>query len=186
MTSAIASQNIDTKDLSLLSTGAVPDDADCLIIVSPASDISANEKDMIINYLDKGGNLLLFTDYTDVAMPNLTALTEYYGVTQADGIVVEGDSSRCIANYNHYLLPEIQSHTITAPLISGGYYVLMPTACGIVETGTTREGVTITPLLTTSDKAYSKIKGSKMTTYDKEEGDIDRPLLPGRGRYGCH
>ena len=173
MTSAISSQNIETEDLSLLSLNAIPEDASCLIIISPESDISANEKDMIIAYLDRGGNLLLFTDYTDVEMPNLTALTEYYGVTQADGIVVEGDSRRCMANYRHYLLPEIQSNTVTAPLISAGYYVLMPTAGGILETGTTRDGVTIMPLLTTSDSAYSKIKGSKMTTFDKEEGDID-------------
>ncbi len=179
MTSAIASQNFDTEDLSLLSANAVPDDASCLIIVSPARDISANEKDMIINYLDKGGNLLLFTDYTGADMPNLTAVTEYYGVKQVDGIVVEGDANHCLSSYNHYLLPNVETHTITAPLVSGGYYVLMPSACGIVETGSARQSVSIAPLLTTSDSAYSKIKGSQMTTYNKEEGDIDGPFYLG-------
>lgn len=40
----IQKANIDIKDLNLLTEGKVPDDADCLMIVSPTSDISEEEK----------------------------------------------------------------------------------------------------------------------------------------------
>ena len=34
----------------------------------------------------------------------------------------------------------------------------------------------VTALLTTSDAAFSKVAGYEMTTYEKEEGDIDGPF----------
>ena len=37
----------------------------------------------------------------------------------------------------------------------------------------------MTSLLTTSDAAFSKLAGYDMTTYEKEEGDIDGPFSLG-------
>ena len=34
----------------------------------------------------------------------------------------------------------------------------------------------MTALLTTSDSAYSKAAGYDLTTYDREEGDLDGPF----------
>lgn len=177
VTEAIAKENMDLEELSLLKEGSVPDDASSLMIFSPSSDISSEEKDTILAYLAKGGSLMLITDYVDDQdMTNLYALEAAYGVKTADGIVMEGSASNCVQNYNYYLLPEIDSHEITDPLINGGYNVLMPLAQGILETGDAANTVTITPLLTTSDQAYSKVAGSAMNTYDKEDGDIDGPF----------
>ena len=65
----------------------MPEDADALIIYAPQSDISADEKDMLLTYLQGGGKLLLVTDYTETAMPNLAEVMAYYGTSLADGIV---------------------------------------------------------------------------------------------------
>lgn len=176
---SIKGENIDSESLSLLTLEAVPEDCACLIIYSPASDISENEKDMIISYISGGGTMFLLTDYTDKAMPNLEALMEYYGTKRVDGIVIEGDSNYCAWGMSYYLLPDVNSHDITSPLVSGGYYILTPLAQGIETLGTLRDGVSVTSLLTTSSKAYSKLAAYDMTTYDKEEGDIDGPFSLG-------
>ena len=42
----------------------VPDDADCLFIDSPSTDISEDEKTAIIDYLENGGKAMIFSDYT--------------------------------------------------------------------------------------------------------------------------
>lgn len=179
VTEAVAKQNMDLEQLSLLTEGSIPDDASCVMIFSPSSDISSEEKDMILAYLEQGGSLMLITDYVnDADMSNLYALEAAYGVETATGIVMEG-SSNCIQGYNYYLLPQIDSHEITDPLIDDGYYILMPLAQGIIETGDAANTITITPLLTTSDQSYSKVAGSAMTTYDKEDGDIDGPFYLG-------
>ena len=38
---------------------------------------------------------------------------------------------------------------------------------------------TVTPLMTTSDSAFSKIAGYSLDTYEKEEGDIEGPFTLG-------
>lgn len=177
---AIAKENMELKELSLLTADGIPADASCVMIFSPSSDISSAEKDALLTYLAGGGSLMLITDYVDDEdLENLQSLEAAYGVKTAAGIVLEGSESNCIQGYDYYLLPEIASHAITDPLLDGGYYALMPLAQGILETGDAANTVTITPLLTTSDKAYAKVAGSAMTTYDKEDGDIDGPFYLG-------
>lgn len=172
-------ENLLLEDLGLLTEEAVPEDADALIIYAPQSDISEDEKDMILTYLQGGGKLLLVTDYSDTEMPNLAAVMEYYGTSLVDGIVMEGDSSHHMRGSSYYLLPDIGSHDITSPLADGGYYVLMPVAQGISVSDQLRDGLTVTQLLTTTSSSYSKTDGYDLTTYDKEDGDIDGPFALG-------
>jgi len=178
VTDMISRQNIDKETLNLLTEESVPEDCSCLAIIGPTSDISSGEKDQILTYLEGGGNLLLITDYSDADMPNLKAVTDYYGVKTADGIVFEGDSSYSLRGYNYYLLPSIGDHTITSPL-KDKYYILMPYAQGIVKTDSARDTVTVTELLTTSDSSYAKNDPNNITSTDKEAGDTDGPFALG-------
>ena len=174
-----AEENVLLSELSLLTQESVPEDADALIIYAPQSDISADEKDMLLTYLQSGGKLLLVTDYTETAMPNLAEVMAYYGTSLADGIVMEGDSSHHMRGSSYYLLPDIGSHDITSPLADGGYYVLMPVAQGISGSGEVRGGLTVTQLLPTTSASYAKADAYNLTTYDKEEGDLEGPFALG-------
>jgi ABC-2 type transport system permease protein len=176
---SIEDENLLLEELSLLSLSAVPEDADALLIYGPQTDISETERDLILDYLQGGGKLLLVTDYTEEEQPNLMEVMEYYGVSRTEGVVLEGDTSHHLQGYAYYLLPDLGSHTITQSLIDGGYYILMPVAHGITVDEELREGLTVTKLLTTSEDAYSKLDGYSMTTYDKEEGDLDGPFTLG-------
>ena len=61
----IQKANIDIKSLNLITEEKVPDDAACLLINAPTSDISESEKDAIIDYLENGGKAMIFSDYTE-------------------------------------------------------------------------------------------------------------------------
>lgn len=172
-------ENLLLEELSLVNGEAVPEDADAIILYSPQRDISSDEKDALLTYLQGGGKLLLVTDYTDTDMPNLAELMEYYGTALMDGLVLEGDSDHHMRGYNYYLLPDISSHDITQPLVDGGYYILMPLAQGITVSDELRDGLTVTELLTTSDSAYAKANGYNITTFEKEDGDVDGPFALG-------
>ncbi|MDO4548261.1 MAG: GldG family protein [Clostridia bacterium] len=173
--SLVENDNMTIEDLSLLSLEAVPEDADSIIIMSPQTDISSDEAEMLIDYLDAGGSIVLNTEYiASGEMENLLTVTSHMGLTATEGIIVEGDGQMCLRGYNYYLLPTINSHDITDPLISGGYYALSPVSQGIAKLDGTQ--ATVTSLLTTSDSAYAKIAGYEMTSTDKEDGDIDGPF----------
>lgn len=168
---AISQQNMELADLNLLSSESVPEDAQCLIISAPTSDLSDEEAEKILAYLEDGGSLLLITDYLDEDTPNLEALMESYGVEKVNGLVMEGDANHNLSGYPYYLLPNIESHSITSDIKDDGYYVLMPLAHGIRETESHRNSLEISPLLTTSDKAYIKPDAYNLSTVEKEAGD---------------
>lgn len=176
--SSIEALNVEVNSLSLIETGEIPEDADCLLILAPESDISADELSLIQTYLAEGGGLILITDpeHESGERPNLDALMESYGVTAEDGIVVEGDSGNYAFGTPVDLLPEYGSHEITSSLSSEGYYVLLPVAQGLTVSDELPDGVSVTELLTTSDSSYSKLSGYSMSTYDKADGDISGPF----------
>ena len=171
----IEKANMEIKSLNLLTEGSVPEDASCLLIDAPTTDISENEKTALIEYLENGGKAMIFSDYTGQEMPNFDAVLENYGVNRVDGLVFEGDSQHYAAQMPYYLVPTINSTDITSDLVSSGYYILMPYAQGIQKSEDVRDTVTIESLLTTSDSAYSKTDVNS-GTLSKEDGDVDGPF----------
>ena len=171
----IQKANIDIKELNLLTEGKVPDDADCLMIVSPTSDISEDEKTEILNYLEAGGKAMIFSDYTQDDLPNFDAVLANYGVKRAEGIVFEGDSQHYGMQMPYYLVPTVNSTDASSETASAGSYVLAPYAQGIQKTDDVRDTVTIDSILTTSDQAYSKIN-MQSSQIEKEDGDVDGPF----------
>ena len=75
-----------------------------------------------------------------------------------------------------YLIPSINSTDVSSDMTGGSQYVLLAAAQGIETLDDIREDVTVTSILTTSASAYSKTDVAGMTTYSKEEGDVDGPF----------
>ena len=168
----IEKENMELASFSLLNTDSIPEDADVLMIYAPSSDISAEEAKLLRDYLTSGGKLLVMAGPTeDGSLTNLCDVLADYGVTAAEGIVVEGDRGHYAFQQPYILLPDLAENDITSPLISSKYYAIFPLAQGL-----TINDSRATALLTTSDAAYSKAAGFAPTTYDKEDGDIDGPF----------
>lgn len=169
-------ENMEITKLSLLTVDVIPEEADCIVIYSPASDISAQEKDMLAAYVTEGGKLLVMAGPTkDGGLENLYSLLSDYGVEAKEGIVVEADRMYYAFQRPYILLPDMSSHAITDSLMEANYYPIMPTSGGLVINGSSDNG-TVTELLTTSMDSFSKLAGYDLSTYDKEEGDIDGPF----------
>ncbi|MCD7840836.1 MAG: GldG family protein [Lachnospiraceae bacterium] len=175
LTTSIEKENIEVEELNLVTSDAVPDDADCLLICSPTSDISEAEAQKIINYLRRGGSAIIITDYVTTELTNLNTVLEYYGTELVDGIVIEGNSNYYV-QVPYYLVPDINSTDVSSDLSGGNAYVLMSAAQGIETMDDARDTLSISSVLTTSDNSYSKIDVQNMTTYEEEDGDIDGPF----------
>ncbi|SHI68117.1 GldG family protein [Lutispora thermophila] len=168
--------NIELNTLSLLKVDYIPDDADVIMIYAPTSDISEMERDMLADYVKDGGKLLVMSGPTeDGILENLYGLLSDYGVEPVEGIVVEADREHYAFQAPYVLLPDMESNEITDSLIQEKYYPIMPISQGIIVEGTSSYGK-VTALLNTSDSAYSKIAGYNISTYEKEEGDIEGPF----------
>lgn len=168
-------ENYELNTLSLLTVDEIPEEADCILIYAPSTDLSEEEVTMLQDYVSNGGKLMVSAGTTENgSLPNLYSLLENYGITAAEGIVVEGDREHYAFGMPYVLMPDIASSDITDSLTEENYYVLMPISQGMTV-GSTTNG-TVTSLLTTSDTAFSKVAGYSLETYEKEDGDIDGPF----------
>ena len=174
--SSIEKENVETAELNLISEERVPEDADAVMILSPQQDLTDAETQKLFHYLKTGGRAVIVTDYTDVEMPNLESVLEYYGMEKAEGVVLESDNGHYV-QVPYYLLPEVESTEVSEDLT--GSYVLLAAAQGLTVSDDLRDGLTVTNVLSTSDNAYSKTDVQNMKTYAKESGDIDGPFAVG-------
>ncbi len=175
LTNAISKLNVDTDTLDLVSTGKIPSDCDILLIAGPQSDLMDNEKDLILDYLKKGGDAIIFTEYADTKTPNLDEILDYYGVTLKQGVICE--TSGKYYQYLNVIIPTVGTSSEITSDISSSSYIIMPNAEGLVKKGSSelRSTVSITELLTTSKGSFLKVDPSDGTS-SKESGDLSGPF----------
>ena len=169
MKTAIAKDNIELKELSLLTMETVPEDADCVLIFSPSKDITSEEADKLIAYLENGGNAFIISAYIGVEMPNLQKVLNNYGIGTMDGLILEGDSNRYVSGNPAYILPELQKSEALGSLSGSDAYVLLPFAQAVAQTEDKRSTVKIESLMKTSDTSYIKVNLDGSVA--KEAGD---------------
>lgn len=173
MQATFTTNNILTEELGLLGIDAIPEDCSAILVNNPKTDISVYEAEMLTEYLQNGGNMILLTDfryYTQEKMPNLATVTALMGMQSEDGLLVEGNRSNYYSDPT-YLLPVLGTAGPATMLNSTNMYVLLPHAHGIVLTGT--GDASAASLLKTTTSSFVKKADENITTYEKEEGDAE-------------
>lgn len=150
---------------------SVPEDADCVLINAPTSDITDAELDALLAFVRGGGTIVVNADYKTVKRPNLVKLAAALGLDVCGALVVEG-SQGYYTQRAYYLLPQPQTHAITDPIIEGGKYVLAAYSHAMKKLETLPEDVkSVTPLLLTSSNAVGKVDPDSTKAYF-EDGDM--------------
>ncbi len=177
-TEIIGNENIELKQLDLLTSNVIPDDAEAIIINAPTIDFSKDETDLLMKYMTGGGDVVLLTNYAtemNTKLPNLTAFCKAMGLTSVDGMLME-EATGSYYQSPYITLPTINETSAPAALMkSTNVPVLMPVAHGIKIDESSP--YTVTSILKTSDSAYIKPAGTE--TYVKEEGDPEGQFYTG-------
>ena len=97
--------------LDILSKGDVPEDCDCLIITTLKSDLSELERDKILEYINKGGKLMILTSQNilDVDIPNFNSILSQYGMSISFGGVFEQDTAQMLQNAPQFVITDISA-----------------------------------------------------------------------------
>lgn len=174
--SAIEKQNIEIEDLQLIGAGSIPEDASAVMILSPQSDYSKDDAGKISDYLSKGGHLIISLNYTAEATPNIDSVLSAYGVNHLNGIVFESDQSHMVQN-PIYLLPDVESTTITSTQIASNLPSLVPQASAFtVSNDDVPDTTELEEALVTTKSSYIKKNVDNAESPAKEEGDEDGPF----------
>lgn len=173
---ALERDNLETETLSLLNLEAVPEETECILINSPSTDISETERDMLLDFMEKGGRVLVISGTVEgEELPNLNSVMENYGISVLEGVVVEENTENYVYGNPVLLMPEMNSSDITDPLINDNYQVVVPVAKAL-DVSEASEDVTVTSLLESSEESFIKEEGYDIETYEQEDGDTQGPL----------
>ena len=163
--------------LDILTKGSVPEDCSCLIITTLKQDLSDLERDKILEYINKGGKLLILTSQNtlDVDTPNFDKILAQYGVSINSGVILEQDSSKTLYDTPNMILAEASASfmdqidmTLRLFLVNAGKIQF--------EDSTKLEelGVTYETIASTSEKSFVRTDLSKSSKTrvdgDSEEG----------------
>lgn len=170
------------ESLNLLSVNQVPEESDILLIMSPTSDLLDNEVNMITEYINKGGNIILTRDTEEAGKqyPNFQKVLDMYGVSVQNGYVYETNSKLTLANYPVIIMPQMSLYSkITKSICSENGFLLLPYAQKILtadyETATNL-GVKYEKVINSSEKSYYVTDLSadvNSATENAEEGSAD-------------
>lgn len=169
----IKKENVSCEELMLYSVDEIPADAQAIIINAPTGDYSKEDAEKVLSYLEKGGSALIVSTLAEGEMTNFESILDFYGVSEVAGTIVEEDRNYYYQN-PYYLFPKIEDAEVTAPLAEG--LVFAPFSRGLSYEDTSDE-VHYTPLLTTSDSAFSKTDITDSSDYNKGEADVDGPFV---------
>lgn len=168
--------NLSLSELDLLTAEMPSPENSILLIYSAHTDFTKDEIKKVTSFLDEGGKAMLFMDANMPELTNYNELLTYYGISHEPGVVIETDTNYSLSSYPTYLRPGMTKHDITNSLTQSKLPVVVPFASGIKNLNNGRTGVTLTPLLSTSDKSYLK-KNINSTTEAYEDGDLSGPIV---------
>ena len=111
--STLEDESNDVNYLDILSKGSVPEDCDCLIITTLGKDISELERDQILQYIQKGGKLMLLTSQNllEDETPNFDTILQQYGISISYGAIFEQDTSKMLQNAPEFVIADVDEYS---------------------------------------------------------------------------
>lgn len=168
---------VDTLDI--LTAGSIPEDCDTLVITTLSEDITTLEKDKILEYINKGGEILLLTgpNVTGKQLTNFQEVLNQYGVTIEEGIIFEGNSANMLYEFPDFIVEKMESSSITQNLnMDSGVGFLGAASIKLNEEKKEELNLEYEELVHTSSKAFRRtnlsITTNERTGLDSEEGEF--------------
>jgi ABC-type uncharacterized transport system involved in gliding motility auxiliary subunit len=152
---ALVAKNYVIDTLNLVATPSVPEDAQAIIIAAPQIMLEDSEVQLIGDYLDKGGSLILFSEPpfltqvdTTQTNPLWSYLQENWGIMMANNLVID----LTIDPVEYAVADQYTEHAITDEVL--GYITFFPTSHS-VDTEIL-SGITATDLILTSSQSWAE------------------------------
>ena len=171
----LTNANYEVESISIIGEGEeIPEDVTLLIISQPTADYTDSEIDKIDAFLNAGGNAIVSFASNTPELENLERYFEEWGVAYSDEIIF--DSSRSLAGYSYYLLPNITSVDGLTDDLSSSMYVVIPNARPINTLFESSGWRGTQVLMTTSDNSYGKSLSDTIDSYEQTDDDTDGPF----------
>lgn len=171
------------SDLDLLVEAKVPENCDVLILTTLKEDFSEYEKNIILEYINNGGNMMILANPNTAGtnLPNFQAILDVYGASISNGVVYEQNIGRMINGYTNIIIPLVsETSEITKYIFSDGDVTVL--GAGIINFKSYDEledlGVTREDIISTTSTAYLRTDPSveSYTITEADQGLSGEPI----------
>ena len=149
---------------------------DCLLFLSPVSDLTDEECEIVREFLEAGGRAVFMINPRAGELVNFNKAFEDFGLELENDLIVEADSENYL-NSQVMIKPQMnEENPVLASVVEADASLTLPLCRGIASTEV--ENVEQDPILSSSDNSYGKVN-PYTETLEREEGDTDGPFLIG-------
>ena len=107
----LAHHKIKSQTINLAQLSAIPDNSSLLVLITPRVPLLLGELNILLNYINDGGNLLLLTDPEN---QHLKSIEQLLGITKLPGTIVDSSSGLYgIDDPTFVLVSEYTRHPVT-------------------------------------------------------------------------
>ena len=178
-TQTAAEDILKTENMSVesfnITTANFKDEYDLVIISSPQVDFTTDEIALLDAFLKKGKNVQIFLDVVTPELPKLQGYLRDWGISTDKDFVIEGDKTKVINENPYVIVPTLKEHPINTALITNKLTMALGDCRSITMLWDEKNGIKVSALLETSNKAYSKTDLNSTVT-EKEPNDKAGPL----------
>jgi len=175
-----------TVPIDLFASGTVPDNAAVLIIAAPQEPLSNIEREIIQDYLERDGRLIILAN--PGSPENFEWLLLPWGLKLEQGFIWESGDSFAAPNRDSPLVPSLRNYFESAALYFPGAAAISTPLEGYtgVNLGTEEEpqyiwisderAISLVPIAITSQDSWLENSGSSVDPEFDEDVDIEGPL----------
>lgn len=154
------------KTLNITDGSPVTMDVASLTIAAPKTDLSDRELSAIKAYLEKGGQVTVITNESNLEMKNLMSLLDSYGMTANSGILAEqvevkteteegGEETKTEESKTLTVYPNYDHDIMATIAAQGGEYSAKITNANSIKLNTEKDtSLLLSPILKTSENSY--------------------------------
>jgi ABC-type uncharacterized transport system involved in gliding motility auxiliary subunit len=168
----IFNDNLEVKELMLTGEKQIPEDAAALIIAGPSKPMSATESEMVEDYLNRSGRVMVLLDA--LKETGLETMLRRWGVALRNDFVLDPENT--LKGSDVYIRTYYE-HPITMHMGGAGARFHLPRSIEplVVDDQNAEAGdrPTVVPLAMTSEKSWSETQVDESPAkYDENSGDL--------------
>lgn len=169
--------------LNLTSMPMISDNTGLLVIASSKQQWLSGEVELVLDYLNKGGNLLLLAD-PDSFVPE--AIESFVGITRLAGTLIDWNGYQ--SGTPHPAVVIIHSMTQHSVVHNLNSLLAFPWSSGLNKISKDEDPRLIfEPIITTSNNIWSESDVSaEQLSFDQEKGELQQSFVLAMSRYNRH
>ncbi len=177
LTARLEEENYAVSTIDLSMSASVLEKGDILMVIGPANDLTEEERDLLIAFLENHGKALFFLDpIGNGRLKNFEAVLDHYMIKMKQSVVYENDGAMHTERSNFELVPSMAEHDITSALISEKYPVYVNESAYFESYAYDSDIITVSTLLSSSNRSVAvpledltaDAYLSKLNGYEKE------------------